>query len=304
VRNDTVFDNFNDGATGYDDGFIMQGTPTIRGAGSPRLSGETKPFSVSGSSVSVQKYVINRRLNDALPARQRQTTYESQLAVRGLTELDIQAANAFSNNLGNTRLCATSDTATIVTFLIGLTGGEAAYGSYPAVVADGTSTIPAGTYAYASTIVGAGGETGITWDVNKPYAADNNFRGVTVAAGQRVDAGFFAITAGAARFKRRVYRFDTINNRFQGYWELAGTTNTFSDTGLAFNGEGVPPPQGSQIVTKAEPDAAYQVLITPSWATTYYVAAADKLTTGFTARFGTAAPAGASFDWMLLRGKS
>jgi hypothetical protein len=304
VRNDTIFENFSDGVSGYDDGFIMQGTPTIIGAGSPRLSGESSPFSVAASAISLKRYVANRRLNDGLTARQRTTSYESQMVVRGLTELDIKSANAFSNNLGNTQLCATGDTATAVAFMGGLTGGEAAYGSFPAGVADGASTLATGTYAYASTIVGIGGETGITWEVNKPYAADNNFRSVAIMAGQRASMAFYGIPGGGARFKRRIYRFDTVNNRFQGYWEFPATQGTFNDIGQAFDGEGVPPPQGSQIMAKSEPDAAYQVLITPSWATPYYVAAADKLTTGFTARFVTAAPAGASFDWMLLRGKS
>lgn len=48
-----------------------------------------------------------------------------------------------------------------------------------------------------------------------------------------------------------------------------------------------------------EPDANYGVVITPSWGTTAWVTA--KTTAGFTANFGTAAPGGATFDYMIVR---
>jgi hypothetical protein len=50
-----------------------------------------------------------------------------------------------------------------------------------------------------------------------------------------------------------------------------------------------------------EPDTSYGVLITPSWDTTAYVPAADKATTGFTARFGTASGATDTMDYAVIR---
>jgi hypothetical protein len=49
----------------------------------------------------------------------------------------------------------------------------------------------------------------------------------------------------------------------------------------------------------AEPDEVYAVAITPSWMTP--VAVPTKTGAGFRVQFGTAAPAGARFDWVLVR---
>lgn len=48
-----------------------------------------------------------------------------------------------------------------------------------------------------------------------------------------------------------------------------------------------------------EPDATYAVQVTPSWLTTVRVT--SKTTAGFTIDFGTAAPAGATVDWFIVR---
>jgi hypothetical protein len=53
------------------------------------------------------------------------------------------------------------------------------------------------------------------------------------------------------------------------------------------------------ITGKTYTDASYAVLCTPNWSTTCYATA--KGTTGFTLNFGTAAPAGASVDWIVIR---
>lgn len=50
---------------------------------------------------------------------------------------------------------------------------------------------------------------------------------------------------------------------------------------------------------RTEPDANYGVTVTPSWGTTVFVT--GKTTTGFTVNFGTAAPSGASFDFITFR---
>jgi hypothetical protein len=49
-----------------------------------------------------------------------------------------------------------------------------------------------------------------------------------------------------------------------------------------------------------EPNATYGVIVTPSWLTTSRVT--TKATTGFTIDFGTAAPAGATVDYCVVRG--
>lgn len=48
-----------------------------------------------------------------------------------------------------------------------------------------------------------------------------------------------------------------------------------------------------------EPDASYGVMVVPNWSTTCYVTA--KTRSGFTVEFGTAAPANAKIDWMIVR---
>lgn len=48
-----------------------------------------------------------------------------------------------------------------------------------------------------------------------------------------------------------------------------------------------------------EPDDDYAIAITPNWDTTVYVT--SKSRSGFTVEFGTAAPASATFDWVLVR---
>ena len=48
-----------------------------------------------------------------------------------------------------------------------------------------------------------------------------------------------------------------------------------------------------------EPNTSFGVLVTPNWLTTWRVT--TKATTGFTVDFGTAAPASATFDWVVFR---
>jgi hypothetical protein len=48
-----------------------------------------------------------------------------------------------------------------------------------------------------------------------------------------------------------------------------------------------------------EADAEYAVLVTPSWLTQFCASA--KTPQGFTLQFGSAAPANARVDWMIVR---
>ncbi|MGZ9158268.1 MAG: hypothetical protein ACXW36_05330, partial [Nitrospira sp.] len=86
---------------------------------------------------------------------------------------------------------------------------------------------------------------------------------------------------------------------FEGYWDLP-VKNSFSDNGtIAFSGKGMPPAQGYDIPSLHEDDANYQIVATPSWATTVHVT--NKATSGFTLNFGTPAPnAYQSVSWLLF----
>ncbi len=48
------------------------------------------------------------------------------------------------------------------------------------------------------------------------------------------------------------------------------------------------------VFERVEPNTDYGIILTPGWNTTGYVPVVDKHTTGFTARFGSAAPGGGS----------
>lgn len=53
---------------------------------------------------------------------------------------------------------------------------------------------------------------------------------------------------------------------------------------------------------RVEPNTKYGVIVVPSWSTTVYVATSDKLTTGFTAHFGTNSPGGGgTISWATFR---
>lgn len=84
----------------------------------------------------------------------------------------------------------------------------------------------------------------------------------------------------------RIYGYPNIESSYgviataqAGSWDL--TTGPFTDT------------------SGYEADANYSITITPSWITTIAVTA--KRQSGFDVSFGTPAPAGATFDWVLIR---
>jgi hypothetical protein len=60
----------------------------------------------------------------------------------------------------------------------------------------------------------------------------------------------------------------------------------------------VPISRATIILPLATADTSYQILITPSWDTTFWVS--GKTTGNFTVNFGTISPSTASFDWLLL----
>lgn len=56
------------------------------------------------------------------------------------------------------------------------------------------------------------------------------------------------------------------------------------------------------VFERAEPNTDYGISLQVGWSTTVYVPAVDKHTTGFTVRFGTAAPGGGEFlSWSTFR---
>jgi hypothetical protein len=183
-------------------------------------------------------------------------------------------------------------------------------------VDDGTSTLPAGTYYYATTAIAPHGETSI----NYSNPAGGVYTTVVVSgSGKRVNLSwqnYGGMGNDDARLRRRIYR-GTRPGFFDGYWEFPNTVTSFTDNGRAFTATGAAggsgqsavvcdgngagkPPHMRYVPSRVEDDANYQIVATPSWATTVWVT--GKTTTGFTLNFGTAAPdANQTVSWLLFR---
>lgn len=121
---------------------------------------------------------------------------------------------------------------------------------------------------------------------------------VTLTAGQNRVAVALYGTSGRI-FKIRLYR-GTVSGVYDGYYEFPLNDTSYTDTGAAFTVTGIDPPGTNHVDNDCrEPDANFAVLVTPNWLTTWKVT--GKATTGFTVTFGTAAPASATFDYMIVR---
>jgi hypothetical protein len=172
-----------------------------------------------------------------------------------------------------------------IAFTTAHTPGQAAIST--AVAGMGRGTLAPGTYYYIASAVSEHGESG----------AFGEKRVVVSAANNQVAISFFPMTADG--FKRRIYRGET-SGIYDGYFETALNSNaTFTDTGAAFTALKSPPSAMVDETSMIEPDANYAVLVVPNWSTTCFVT--NKATTGFTINFGTAAPPGATVDWLMVR---
>jgi hypothetical protein len=212
------------------------------------------------------------------------------LQLEGLNGFNARDPKVFAKNLGGMASVTQGVTSHPIAFqgqIAGATNG------LNTVSATGSgNSLPAGTYVYALTVLDKYGETGIGDSVG-----DWSMRQVTVAAGQRVDVTWY----GSASTSRpiRIYRRPSGSaSSYDGYWQIT-SGSSFSDTGaVAFTGRDSPQ-RNWAIPSRHEANANYAIVATPSWATTVHVT--NKATSGFTLNFGTAAPAGATVQWLLFR---
>jgi hypothetical protein len=229
----------------------------------------------------------NHSANRALtPAIRNTLSFIPDLQLRGINGFNIRDPNVPANNLGGSEAVTTSATSVTVAFAGLIQGNDYSFTSGPTASGTG-NTLPAGTYYYAVTRVTKNGETGI--------GAPTTSGAITVAAGQKVDMTI--ANPASAAYPARFYR-GTLPGIFDGYFQtVAGTT--FSDTGQAFTNYDTPMLEHWDVPSRAEIDANYSLVCTPSWNTTCWPSA--KATGGFTINFGTAAPAGATVSWLLFR---
>jgi len=271
---------------------------TGENASGPVIIGSSTPYSVTVPDPAPRYHMrgvpLNYSVNATQPNGMRTVSAFSDLQLRGLKGLDIVNANVLPNNLGRIESVALDATTHAVTFAGAATAGEAAINTLTAVTQ--TSSLTPGTYQYASTLIGPRGET----EVDLSAVGGANYKQVTVGSGQIARVTLFGVS-NQPRLKRRLYRGTTLG-RFDGFFEIPVSQTTFDDNGtIAFTGNDLPPPSGlgQHIPAEHEIDANYAVVGTPSWNTTCWVT--NKATTGFTINFGTAAPAGATVQWLLFR---
>jgi hypothetical protein len=172
-----------------------------------------------------------------------------------------------------------------VTFSPGFTGGQVDFSTLTA--SNGAGTLPPATYYYLCSVITPGGECpGIERSV------------VVSAPNDTVNIVTFGLS-GATTYKRRIYR-GIASGAYDGYYELALNTDSYTDTNAAFTVTGVAPPSSGNNNSMQEPDTAYGVVVTPNWLTDDRVT--SKATTGFTVDFGTAAPGGGgAIDIVIVR---
>jgi hypothetical protein len=230
--------------------------------------------------------------NYALTDAARQTiSFLPDLHLRGLNGLNLRDTNALANNLGGVAAVTVASTSVAIAFEGAVISNLYAFDGSPTLVADGGSKLPAGTYYYATTVATKIGETGLA-----PIGT-HSYRGpVATSLGQKVRMTFHGSISAA--MPRRIYR-GRAPNSFDGFWEITSGTS-FEDSGQAFHGVDIPT-VAWDIPSRHEVDTNYQVVVTPSWNTTAWVVEAEKQTSGFAIRFGTAAPANAVVRWILFR---
>jgi hypothetical protein len=285
--------------------FINAGNAVFEDMAQAEIQGSNTVFSKTGIRFSVRHFLKNSTVAEA-PDKDHSMSLDSQTMLLGLTGINLRDAPIFAKNLGGTGTCASAATSAAITFPVLRQTGNAGFSMAPKAETYAGSTLSPGTFAYASTILSKRAETGVSWLPFASFTGDVAFKSVTVAAGQRVRMAMVGFSNLSA-YRRRIYKFDVAKGYFLGFWEMSATVQSFSDDGnIAFTGHDVPPPGGGSIPAQAEDDTNYEVLVLPSWNTTAFAAAADKLTTGFTVHFGTAAERRlelflASVEGMIMR---
>jgi len=232
----------------------------------------------------------------------RYVSHMGNLRIPALVAPDNTKAPVYGRNLAGTLPVVSGATSATYTFQAGAGEGTAQFNGAITAVALPGSSLTAGTYYYATTLVGPRGETGVTGPLSAVPAVGANYKSVAIAADQKARMALFAADSPLNRLRRRIYRGTTLGAQFDGFWEMAGTVTTFDDDGTqAFDGYSYPPPAGTGYVVPShvEPDASYYIQVQPTWATSWYVSA--KSTTAFTVTFGTAAPSDQTVGWLMYR---
>jgi hypothetical protein len=249
--------------------------------------------------------MVNRTENGSNPVDRQMISVDSQLVLAGLTQVNLRDELVLARKLGGTVAVANGATFVDVAFPGGLSSGTSFFVSGPTAVVDGSSTLPANTYYYATTLVGKRGEVGVggflglTAGPPRTFVASTTYKSVVVASGERADMTFSGFGASAL-YRRRVYR-GTAVDVFDGFFEMPATTLSFSDNGtVAFTGQDIPPPQNSTIATQHEVDADYIVpAVEVGWDTGWWIS--NKATTGFRINFHNAAPSATTVGWLIAR---
>lgn len=280
---------------------IENNKPVNSTATSPKVGGMFRPLVRSDNGVEPEIYHFqNTKLFPSATYERHQTmTAFHDLMLPGLTGLNVRdlatsgdaaGGPVFARNLGGTVAVANGETSKAVAFETQTWGGTSVPFNTISAAANVSSTLPADTYYYATTLLARNGEIGINYD----DATQNNHRTVVVAEDEEVQMTF---ADRSTRGIRRIYR-GTQPGWFDGYWEIADDSTTFTDDGTtAFDGYAMPPASGA-LASLEEDDANYEIIAMADYSTNVWVT--SKTTTGFTLNFSD--PLGdQNISWLLFR---
>lgn len=252
--------------------------------GAPGWSNSASPFSSSGNPRNTFTNCPGLKWNSSDNEAAHNSFGEVQTA--SLRGHDALSATRPGKNLRGINIAVTETATTkAVVFSNSMSGGNCDIASLTASSAGGSLT-GGETYYYRVSGVTANGE-----------AAGGSEQSVTLGGSDNRVAVSCYGTSGRV-FKIRVYR-GTAAGVYDGCYETTLNGTTYTDTGVAFDIADAEYPASGRDNSCLEPDASFAVLVTPNWLTTHRVT--SKATTGFTVDFGTAAPAGATFDYIMVR---
>lgn len=208
-------------------------------------------------------------------------------AMRGLTGWAMDSQTVFCKKLGGKVEIQAGAMSAVVTFKGGISIGQASFaGGFPKAIADPASSLPPGSYQYATTLINEAGETG--------GAENQTLKGVDIGTSEKA---LMAFNDRPDANLRRVYR--CCGGVWEGYFEFDAAILTFEDIGQAVDGRDEPPGGTQVIPSQHEDDPNYDILLSPSWMTMCRVT--NKTTVGFTLEFGIPAPSSASASWLMFR---
>jgi hypothetical protein len=207
--------------------------------------------------------------------------------VQYLGQVDYLNPMSVGKNLRGTNVCAAGAAFANVTFTAQIVAAGTQLNSVTATAGAGLAD---GTYYYVQTIVTMHGEVSSGSSYEKTVVCGGGNNQVTVV---------FNGSGGVLGYKRRVYR-GTTPGTYDGYYEMPLNSDVaFVDIGGAFTEARSAPRTGVNASSMIEPDANYQVWLTPTWNTTWWIT--NVATTGFTANFGIAPGSNSNFGWLIVR---